>query len=161
VAESSPGRKPGVRPLIHTEKPRRGDRPHITTKKISNVNLQFSGARFAGLQSSLSIEPRAYARGYFLPPLRGSLSTIVKQLTNQDNKNGRETAPAHSTKLAIYSIVDMLVDVSAPFFGRIVLADPVRILENPDDVVFGELGIFIIKSAVGINQSELFIYLLH
>jgi hypothetical protein len=123
--------------------------------------LAISSARFAGLQSLLSIDPRAYARGYLLPPLRGSLSTIIKQLRNQNNKTGAKAHPSISPRAGLYSIVDMFVDVRAPFFGCVVLTKPIRVLENPDYVIFDELGIFIVWTAVGIKQSELLIYLLH
>ena len=60
-----------------------------------------------------------------------------------------------------FSIVEMFVNVRPPFFGRIILTNPVRVFENPDDVVFDELGVFIIGTAVGIEQAKLLIYLLH
>ena len=54
----------------------------------------------------------------------------------------------------------MFVDVSAAFFGCIVLTNPIRVFKDPDQVVFDELGVFIVRRAVGIKQSELFVYLL-
>jgi len=36
-----------------------------------------SAARFAGSRLVFWIAPRAYAAGYYLPPLRGSLTQII------------------------------------------------------------------------------------
>ena len=68
AAESSPGRKPGVTRVKKDSKPQRGDRlfddqPQRTCRPVRGL----TGYR-------IDVDPLTYARGYFLPPLRGSLT---------------------------------------------------------------------------------------
>src|SRR3977135_367032 len=93
AAESSPGRKPGVEFSIFIAEPRSGDRPHVGPKNTQGQSYNVCGPR-RGLVIFLAIDRRAYARGYFLPPLRGSLRTIIEPLRNQHNKTGAKAHPS-------------------------------------------------------------------
>jgi hypothetical protein len=90
AADCSPGRKPGVNPRRNPVSPRRGRQRN---SQIGKTTLQFLSP-LRGSNCLVETVPRAYARGYTLPPAdAGSLNRFSQIATNLVAGRGRIESP--------------------------------------------------------------------
>ena len=81
AAEFSPGRKPGDQSAILTCEPAKRATDGFEEKQIIRPSESSRGlSPLRGFEPLLCVLPRAGARGYFLPALRGSLNNATLKL---------------------------------------------------------------------------------